>query len=73
VRSATRHLLNILLVQRFTAAVFHVGFPCSANLLNHAVRQGGVIQALACLPPFLYAQSKNFSTSAPCSGFFCSL
>src|SRR5690606_37105068 len=34
----------ILLVQRFTAAVFHVGFPCSTDLLNHAVWQAGVIQ-----------------------------
>ncbi len=30
----------ILLVQRFTAAVFHVGFPCSTNLLNHVVWRG---------------------------------
>ncbi len=38
---------NILLVQRFTAAVFHVGFPCSTNLLNHAVWQAGVIRVIS--------------------------
>src|SRR5690606_14788140 len=38
---------NILLVQRFTAAIFHVSFPCSTNLLNHAVRQAGVIQVIS--------------------------
>ena len=47
-RSAIRQLVkDILLVQRFTAAVFHVGLPCSTNLLNHAVRQAGVIQVVS--------------------------
>src|SRR5690606_30100605 len=44
----TRHFRqNAESVQCFTAAIFHVGFPCSTNLLNHAVWQAGIIQVIS--------------------------